>query len=452
VLELHQDKRGFGNVADRARADHHVLQGAPPLGHCADKPSGAGHENCGSQHRRLRERAASAQREFVLVRNHNRDTGERTLAIRVAGRAGVSLAQAARPRCGSGYREGVETSTVCAFVTRGLEDIAAAEIGESVGAGGIETRPKLVLMQTSDARGLRRLRTVDDVAVVSASSPSVDDLQALLSLVTEEADLEKPIEQAQRTDRLDGTFSITVSAAHVPYATSSDIREAVASAISTRYEWRYSELQRAPIDIRVFIDGTWALIGVRLFDGPLSRRAYRVVNLRGALRPTVAAALVRIASSGRGRPRIWDPFCGSATILCEAAEQGYEVWGTDIDPEAVEASRENLAAVKREYWTRIECADSTLPKTWKKHQSATAVVTNLPWGKQVAIKSKQALYDSISAGTAELVRRGGTSVLLTTEPKLIQQRLKRDDAVRIVERRIGLLGQTPTILSIQPIK
>jgi 23S rRNA G2445 N2-methylase RlmL len=200
----------------------------------------------------------------------------------------------------------------------------------------------------------------------------------------------------------------------------------------------------------VFIDGTWALIGVRLFDEPVSRRAYRVVNLRGALRPAVAAALVRIASQGRGRPRIWDPFCGSATILCEAAEQGYEVWGTDIDPEAVEASRENLAAVKREYWNRIERADSTSPKTWKKHQSATAVVTNLPWGKQVAIKSKQALYDSVSAGAADLVRRSGTSVLLTAEPKLIQQRLKTDHAVRIAERRIGLLGQTPTVLTIQP--
>jgi tRNA (guanine6-N2)-methyltransferase len=347
----------------------------------------------------------------------------------------------------------VKTSTVCAFVTRGLEDIAAAEIGEmSVIAGGIETRPKVVLTQVSDVRGLRRLRTVDDVAVVSASSPSVHDLQALLSLVIEQADLEKTIEQALRTDRLDGTFSITVSAAHVPYGTSGVIEEAVASAISARYEWRYTELQRAPIDIRVFIDGTWALIGVRLFDEPLSRRTYRVVNLRGALRPTVAAALVRIANPDGGRPRIWDPFCGSATILCEAAEQGYEVWGTDIDSEAVDASRENLAAVNREYWSRIECADSTLLKTWKKHQSATTVVTNLPWGKQVAIKSKQALYDSVSAGTAELARRGGTSVLLTTEPKLIQQRLKRDSAVRVEERRIGLLGQTPTILAVQPAK
>lgn len=344
----------------------------------------------------------------------------------------------------------MEASIVCAFVTRGLEDIAATEIGETSAADGLEIRPKAVLTRVFDVCGFRRLRTVDDAAVVSASSPSVYDMQDLLSLVTDQADLERTIEQALRADRLDGTFSITVSAARVPYGTSAVIEAAVASAISARYGWRHLELQRAPIDIRVFIDGTWALVGVRLFDEPLSRRTYRLVSLRGALRPTVAAALVRIASPGQGRLRIWDPFCGSGTILCEAAGQGHEVWGTDIDPKAVDASRENIAAVNREYWSRIECADSTSPKTRKKHQSATAVVTNLPWGKQVAIKSKQALYDSVSAGTVELARRGGTAVLLTTEPKLIQQRLQRDDAVRIEERRIGLLGQTPTILTVLP--
>lgn len=348
---------------------------------------------------------------------------------------------------------GVDTPAICVFVTRGLEDIAAAEVGQTLAAASaLEIRPKVVLTRACDVRGFRRLRTVDDVALVSASSPAVNEMQDLLSLVTEQADLETTIEQALRADRLDGTFSITVSAAHVPYGTSGVIEQAVASAISARYGWRHLQLQRAPVDIRVFIDGTWALIGVRLFDEPLSRRAYRVVNVRGALRPTVAAALVRIASPGGGRVRIWDPFCGSGTILCEAAEQGHVVWGTDIEHGAVDASRENVAAVNREYWSHIECADSTSPRTWKKHQSVTAVVTNLPWGKQVAIKSKQALYDSVSAGTAELARRGGIAVLLTTEPKLITQRLRREDAVRIDERRIGLLGQTPTILTVRPAK
>ena len=135
--------------------------------------------------------------------------------------------------------------------------------------------------------------------------------------------------------------------------------------------------------------------------------------------------------------------------MCEAASTGHEVWGTDIAPEAVNASGDNLSAVSRELWTRIENADFTSLKTWQKHRSVDAIVSNLPWGKQVGIKSKQALYNSIASGVAQLARRGGVGVLLTAEPQPIVQRLSRDPDVTVDERRIGLLGQTPTILIIR---
>lgn len=345
----------------------------------------------------------------------------------------------------------MEQAAFAAFVTRGLEDIAAAEMtASSNGIHPLETRPKVVMAQAGSPRAFSHLRTVDDVAIVSARSASVGDLQDLSSLIADGAELERSIEIAKRADRLDGAFSVTVSAAHTTYGPANVIEDVVARAVSARYGWQHLRLQRASIDVRVFIDGMWALIGVRLFDEPLSRRSYRVVNVHGALRPTVAAALVRIAIPGRKRQRVWDPFCGSGTIVCEAASLGHEVWGTDIDPEAVGASRDNLSAVRREYRGRIGNADSTSPRTWQKRRSATAVISNLPWGKQVAIKSKQALYDSIGSGVADLGRRGGTGVLLTSEPKRIVQRLQREAGLSIDERQIGLLGQTPTILTVRP--
>ena len=33
MLKLHEDERGFREIADRGRADHDMLQGAPSLGH-----------------------------------------------------------------------------------------------------------------------------------------------------------------------------------------------------------------------------------------------------------------------------------------------------------------------------------------------------------------------------------------------------------------------------------
>jgi tRNA (guanine6-N2)-methyltransferase len=348
------------------------------------------------------------------------------------------------------YGIGREMATFAAFVTRGLEDIAAAEItASSNGIRPLETRPKVVMAHAEDPRAFSHLRTVDDIAIVSAQSASVEDLEDLSSLIADGGDLERSIEIARRADRLDGAFSVTVSAAHAAYGPASVIEEAAARAISMRYRWQHVQFQRAPIDVRVFIDGTWALIGVRLLEEPLSRRSYRVANARGALRPTVAAALVRIATPGKRKQQVWDPFCGSGTIICEAASLGHEVWGTDIDPEAVEAARENISSVKREYWGRIENGNSTSLRTWQKHRSATAVISNLPWGKQVAITSKQALYDCVASGVADLGRRGGTGVLLTTEPKAIMQRLQRVGGLSIDERRIGLLGQTPAILIIR---
>jgi len=50
---------------------------------------------------------------------------------------------------------------------------------------------------------------------------------------------------------------------------------------------------------------------------------------------------------------------------------------------------------------------------------------------------------------ADLARRGGTGVLLTTQPNPLVARLRRA-GLRIDQRRIGLLGQTPTIVSAWP--
>jgi len=351
-------------------------------------------------------------------------------------------------RLAIGYGGLVEPPIFALFVTRGLEDIAAKEFTtRSRGGRVLETRPKVLLVK-ADIAALKRLRTVDDVAVVSAQSSSVERLDNLTDLVSR-ADLEKSMMIAGRIGSFSGEFSVTVSAARTALGPAKVIEDAVSQAVSKHYGWRHVEMQRAAIDVRMFVDGTWALVGVRLFDQPLSRRSYRTANIRGSLRPTVAAALVMLAVDNGQRKRIWDPFCGAGTILCEAASMGHEIWGTDIDPEAVNASRENLSAVSSEFWTRIENADSTSPKTWQKHRSVDAIVSNLPWGKQVGIKSKQALYNSIASGVAQLARRGGVGVLLTAEPQPIVQRLSRDPDVTVDERRIGLLGQTPTILIIR---
>ncbi len=95
----------------------------------------------------------------------------------------------------------MDRSLICAFVTRGLEPIAATEIIENVRhTGAPQVRTKAVLVTTGDLRGLRRLRTIDDVAVVAAHSAAVETLPELIALTTD-ADLEQIIGDALGWER-----------------------------------------------------------------------------------------------------------------------------------------------------------------------------------------------------------------------------------------------------------
>jgi len=60
----------------------------------------------------------------------------------------------------------------------------------------------------------------------------------------------------------------------------------------------------------------------------------------GMLPPKLARIMCNLSSLKSGV--IWDPFCGSGTIPMEAAILGYNVLASDMDPNAVEATKQNI--------------------------------------------------------------------------------------------------------------
>ena len=154
-------------------------------------------------------------------------------------------------------------------------------------------------------------------------------------------------------------------------------------------------------------------------SGPgLHKRGYRAQGVAAPLRETLAAGLV-LLSRYRGRDPLCDPFCGSGTIPIEAAliarnrapgldrsfsaqkwswldkkcwleaaseamdkefDGDYEIWGGDIDPEAVALARHNAALAEVEDIVRFEAADAT-----RFHWGGLygRVVTNPPYGERV---------------------------------------------------------------------
>ena len=152
-------------------------------------------------------------------------------------------------------------------------------------------------------------------------------------------------------------------------------------------------------------------------DG-LYKRGYRAHNNGAPLRETLAAALV-LLSRYRGKDPFCDPFCGSGTIPIEAAliaknrapgldrrfaaqrwkslpsglwldaadeamdgefDGQYEIWGGDIDPQAVELARHNAQLAEVDDVVRFDVDDA---RTFHWGGLSGRVVTNPPYGERI---------------------------------------------------------------------
>jgi tRNA G10 N-methylase Trm11 len=73
---------------------------------------------------------------------------------------------------------------------------------------------------------------------------------------------------------------------------------------------------------------------------------------KGMLPPKVARMMVNLALGnleGAEKKSIYDPFCGSGTVLLEAAMRECHVAGSDVDENAVQGTKENLEWFKGAY-------------------------------------------------------------------------------------------------------
>lgn len=75
---------------------------------------------------------------------------------------------------------------------------------------------------------------------------------------------------------------------------------------------------RNALTLQLYVAEQQAELAVDLSGEPLQRRGYRLAGGKAPLRETLAAALLR-AAGWQGETPLLDPFCGSGTILIEAA-------------------------------------------------------------------------------------------------------------------------------------
>lgn len=217
-----------------------------------------------------------------------------------------------------------------------------------------------------------------------------------------------------------------------------ELRDALTVAVlRERPRWRPAD--PAPIEL-------WALqtrprqvrLGVRLSDRRMRQRAGRRVERPGALRPVVAAAMVRLAGAGGGRPLL-DPCCGTGTIVAEAMAAGRRAIGADVARDAVKAARENLGP-----GTALLVADlAALPFP---RASVSAVVSNLPFGRRYPVERPEAWLRRAFAEFDRVVTPGGAVVVLAPASPAFTAAVLRPRPARLRARyELRLLGLRTTL-------
>ena len=193
-------------------------------------------------------------------------------------------------------------------------------------------------------------------------------------------------------------------------------REALAKGLAGKFpaSWRPAE-ENASIEVWLTIDGPTAVCGLRLSDRTMRHRTYKVEHLPASLRPTLAAAMVRLTVPAPVRLS-FDPMCGAGTLLAELIEAARgrrgdrlgAVLGGDLDRAALRMAGTNLGRFGPDLlvrWdaTRLPLADAC----------ADRVLSNPPFGKQLGEPEEIGpLYRRHGAGVSprpEAGRPGGAA-------------------------------------------
>lgn len=96
------------------------------------------------------------------------------------------------------------------------------------------------------------------------------------------------------------------------------LKDAIADAFRDATSQRPSVDREDPdVWINLHIESDRATISLDTSGGSLHRRGYRKLSVEAPMQETVAAAMVRYAEWDGERP-LYDPLCGSGTLLCEA--------------------------------------------------------------------------------------------------------------------------------------
>ncbi|MEE3234579.1 MAG: THUMP domain-containing protein [Candidatus Latescibacterota bacterium] len=163
---------------------------------------------------------------------------------------------------------------------------------------------------------------------------------------------------------------------------STDVERRAGAALWRKYGTSV-DLKNHEIDIHVNIFEHVCFVGIPLHKKPLSNRFRRQFQPRIALKASIAHALLALGKiEPTTKSAVLDPFCGSGTILFEAAHYSSKLalYGSDIDPHVVAGAQMNAEGMNLTNNIQFVQGDARELNTVFPLQRFDHIVTNPPYG------------------------------------------------------------------------
>jgi tRNA (guanine6-N2)-methyltransferase len=355
------------------------------------------------------------------------------------------------------------------MVHEGLEEIAGEEIKRDFGGEVKKTSPGVVVFRPAEIRrSLLRLKTTEDLFVLAWGTDQLtyraEDLDKIRRWTEREADWQRllqihhgirPKPQGKPSYRLVVQMNGTHGYRRL------DARKALARGLTGKLpaSWRHVE-ENASIEIWLTINETTAVCGIRLSDRTMRHRTYKFEHFPASLRPTVAAAMVRLAEIKPGQT-VLDPMCGAGTLLAEtwltfprqgswedeeqeesAREPIIKVLGGDIDGGHVRAALANLRRLGPVSLQRWDTRKLPL-----EDNSVHRILCNPPFGKQLSTPEEiRPLYRDALKEMDRVLQPGGRAVLLVADVGALREAVRKLNWKQLRMVTVRVLGQRASIL------
>lgn len=360
-----------------------------------------------------------------------------------------------------------------ATVLDGLESVAADEITRDASGEVKRTGPGLVVFRVPEiGSSLLDLRTTEDVFLFAWGTDRLTyratDLESIRRWTAREPDWAQllRIHHALRPKPAGRpTYHLVSQMVGTHGYRRVDALRALAEGLRGKLpaSWKPAE-ENASIEVWLTIREATAVCGLRLSDRTMRHRTYKREHLPASLRPTLAAAMVRLAGARFGQT-VLDPMCGAGTILAEqfglgrARDQRWgsslptltlprtgggnqqTVMGGDVDARALRAAGMNLRRLGSAQLIRWDATRLPLPG-----ESVDRIVSNPPFGKQMGRpKEIGPFYQRVVVEMDRTLRPGGRAVLLVSDLRALRGPARFAGWKLANSLRVRVLGQAAIV-------